>query len=87
MDWNEWKTYRYVWVLSRKCSINYSLSKPMKCDKSIVRHKQRTCHNSPFVRTPERGTSVGVRGLSGDGLPSKDNAKLKLIRRFSGNTT
>jgi len=25
------------------------------------------------VRTPERGTSVGVRGLSGDGLPSKDN--------------
>jgi hypothetical protein len=29
------------------------------------------------VRTPERGVSeaesVGVRGLSGDGLPSKDN--------------
>ena len=26
-----------------------------------------------IVRTPKRGTSVGVRGLSGDGLPSKDN--------------
>jgi hypothetical protein len=25
------------------------------------------------MRTPERGTSVGVRGLYGDGLPSKDN--------------
>jgi hypothetical protein len=24
-----------------------------------------------IVRTPERGTSVGVRGITGDGLPSK----------------
>ena len=26
-----------------------------------------------IVRTPELRSSVGVRGLSGDGLPSKDN--------------
>ena len=36
---------------------------------------KRTRHIHSFVRTPERGTSIGVRGLSGDGLPSKDNIK------------
>jgi fatty acid desaturase len=30
-----------------------------------------------FARTPERRRSVGVRGLSGDGLPSKDNDTTK----------
>ena len=29
--------------------------------------------NNDSARTPERRRSVGVRGLSGDGLPSKDN--------------
>jgi hypothetical protein len=29
-----------------------------------------------FARTPERRRSLGVRGLSGDGLPSKDNIML-----------
>jgi len=40
--------------------------------------KGRTMQSSPkysirFARTPEIGTSVGVRGLSGDNLLSKDN--------------
>jgi len=33
-------------------------------------------NSSTIVRTPELRSSVGVRGLSGDGLPSKDNDAL-----------
>ena len=51
---------------------------------SFVKNKQvvfiavayDSAKDAGFVRTPERRMSVGVRGLSGDGLPSKDNVEI-----------
>ena len=60
-------------------------SSPVRPDGVLRRHPDtpalQSIPRTPFARTPERRRSVGVRGLSGDGLPSKDNVLFpKLIR-------
>ena len=65
-------------------SIRYSIGFGAYMDVLLgisIKLKEGHLGKATFVRTPEqRGTtcasgSVGVRGLSGDGLPSKDNAQ------------
>ena len=46
--------------------------RPIEITKTQKPQPKNTAPNK-IVRTPERRMSVGVRGLSGDGLPSKDN--------------
>ena len=43
-------------------------------------------NDTPTVRTPEQRSSVGVRGLFGDGLPSKDNNETSVTQSISVRT-
>ena len=60
-------------------SDSHNINIPELSDKNV--QMQHT--DAGLVRTPELRSSVGVRGLSGDGLPSKDNTSLHISECIS----
>jgi phosphate starvation-inducible PhoH-like protein len=65
-------------ITGENLSSQVILNTTVTLDSDVTSTFEIVCVEDVYVRTPELRSSVGVRGLSGDGLPSKDN----LVRRL-----